>query len=339
MEQKKQSISVKLNGKEQSIRESTEVAATTEQQNENQVHHLPPQNVIDFNEKHDIRKRNGQPYWDDGNREKSPKIPFKRKKKPQSSPKRPFPFMLVAALLSAVIVGISLGLVMLNVFTNNEQVEGNETTTGAVPSFSENAVGLPTLTLEVVQGAAFTEREQGLGTVAKLHEKNLAAVLTEETDPIYMFIGVAGDRAQATKLSGLYEGYGQETYLKSYRVDGQAVQDQGEEVKQWFTEAISIYQETVQLSIDGLNGGVMITEDRMNQLEEKLNSLQESRNQAFSQLPKEAQTHALAIGDKLVLAKDGLKEALSSSEEKDLWSAQQSLLEVLVQYELLIKSL
>ena len=341
MEREKYSISVRLNGKEQRVREvADEIVAARECEDESMI--PQPDNVIDFGKLQEERKRNGQPYWDDGNRERSPKLPFKRKKKPFSGVKKPrFPMMLIAALFSAVVVGLSLGFMVLTVFTGNQAgvVDGGETATGAIPTFSAEGGKSPVLSVEVVQGGAFSDAKKGAEIVTRLQEQGLAATLTKTTDPLYMFIGVGGDRAQASKISALYEGYGQETYLKSYRVDGQTLSGQAEEVTGWFVNALARYKELLQLSVDGLGEGAMITPERIKQLDQSMNSLQKERDQAFTKLPEQTQPHALAMGDALVDAADELGQYLKSSDEQALWKTQQALLDALVHYEQVTQSL
>ncbi len=343
VEREKHSISIRLNGKEQKVREVTDeiVAAQENEFIDDEI--IPkPDNVIDFGKLQDERKRNGQPYWDDGNREKSPKLPFKRKKKPFSEVKKPrLPMMLITALLAAVVIGLGLGFMVLTVFTGNDQevADGGAVATGAIPTFSDEKTGLPVLSVEVVQGGAFSDAETGAQTVARLHEQGLAATLTQTTDPIYMFIGVGGDRSQASQVGALYEAYGQETYLKSYRIDGQALAEQEVIVSNWFTNALNRYKELLQLSVDGLDGGAMITVERVKQLEQSLESLQAERDQVFSQLPQQAQPHALAMGGELVNAVDTLTLYADTSDERALWQTQQALLEALVHYEEVVQSL
>ncbi|WP_332629265.1 hypothetical protein [Halalkalibacter flavus] len=361
MEQDKYKISVRLNGKEQKIEDrireddssknthnaqdvSEEIVAARDNTAEDLSEIIPqPDNIIDFGSKQEERKRNQQPYWDDGFSEKSPKLPFKRKKKSYHAKNKPkFPVMLVVALFSAVIVGLSLGFMVLTVFTGSgASIAGaGETVTSAIPTAAEAGGNtFPDLALEVVQGGAFGEQSTGQEIVAKLQEQGLAAALTQSTDPIYMFIGAGGDRAQATKISSLYEGYGQDTYLKTYRVDGQTVTGQAEEVTAWFTNAISHYKELLQLTVDGFGGGSLLTSERIEQVEKTTASLQADRDQAFTNLNQPVQDQALALGDNLVLAGDKLSAYVNSKEEKDLWQAQQALLDALVNYELIVEAL
>ncbi|KHF40944.1 hypothetical protein [Halalkalibacter okhensis] len=346
-EEKKQTISVRLNGKEPKFHEhqkgKNEMAAVREDAVEDQAEIIPqPDNIIDFGSKHEERKRNEQPYWDDGFSEKSPKLPFKRKKKSYHAKNKPkFPVMLVMALFSAVVVGLSLGFMVLTVFTGNGTsiVDAGESVPEVAAVSEAGGSGLPDLTLEVVQGGAFGEQSTGQEVVGKLQEQGLAATLTQSTDPIYMFIGAGGDRAQATKISALYEGYGQDTYLKTYRVDGQTVSGQAEEVTTWFTNAISHYKELLQLTVDGFGGGSLLTAERIEQVESTTANLQADRDQAFANMTQPVQDQALALGDNLVLANEKLSSYVNTKEERDLWLAQQALLDALVNYELVIEAM
>ncbi|ARK31595.1 hypothetical protein [Halalkalibacter krulwichiae] len=366
MNQDKHKISVRLNGKEQTLKRETqdriqvdsevfsneqvrseEIVPTREQEEIDVAEIIPqPDNVIHFEKKHEERKRNGQPFWDDGNREKSPKLPFKRKKKSATNNSRPkIPLMMVVAVCSAIIVGLGFGTMILTVFKGSsvpvvQGVEQEEATQAAASvDATVEGTALPTLSIEVVQGAAFTELAQGEEVVARIHEQGLAGTLTKGTDPIYMFIGAGGDRAQATKIGSLYEEYGQDTYLKSYQVDGQDITGQAEEVSAWFTNAIDHYKKVMQLSVDGLNGGSLITTESVKSIEENAQALQAERDVAFSHLTGDSQQHALEMGDKLVLAGQKLKEYESKGEQDALWQSQQAILDALVSYEQVVQSL
>lgn len=343
MEREEHSISVRLNGKEQRVREvKNEIVSTRDEELQDEIVVPQPNNVIDFGKLQEERKRNGQPFWDDGNREKSPKLPFKRKKKSFSRVKKPrIPMMLVAALLSAIGIGLLFGFTVLTIFTGDSRgiADSGESVNGTVPTFSAVETGLPILSVEVVQGGAFSDEGKGAEVATNLQEQGLAATLTKTTEPIYMFIGVGGDRAQANKIADLYEGYRQETYLKSYRIDGQFLTEQDEKVSNWFANAIALYKEILQLSVDGLDGGTMITAERVKQLDQSLQALQVEREQAFMKLPTETQPHALAMGDSLLNATEKLRLYVESPTEEELWQTQQTILDALVHYEQVIQSL
>jgi stage II sporulation protein B len=363
MNQDKYKISVRLNGKEQTVKEpkqdklkvgpsvlkdddiTNQIVAAREDELGDTEEIIPkPDNVIDFGRRHEERVRNGQPYWDDGNRENSPKLPYKRKKKPFSNVNRPkIPIMLIVAIFSAIVVGLGFGTVILTVFTGNNVSVGDSEEVVAIeptetPTVSEEG-GLPTLNLEIVQGGAFKEMAKGEEVAARIQEQGLASTLTQGTDPIYMFIGAGGDRAQANKIGQLYESYGQDTYLKTYRVEGQNITGQAENVSAWFTNAITQYKEILQLSVDGLSGGSLITVDRVKQIEEKADLLLSERDQAFSHLSGSSQEYALIMGDNLVIAGKKLTEFQSSKEPEALWKSQQALLDALVNYEQVIQSM
>ncbi|MCM3759766.1 hypothetical protein M3212_03075 [Alkalihalobacillus oceani] len=337
MEREKHSISVRLNGKEQKVKE-----VAYEKQDDDSSLIPRPNNVLDFKKRQAERKRNEQPYWDDGNRERSPGLPFKRKKKALYNSAKPHLSMtLLAAICSALVIGIGMGLVVLTLFTGDpaEGTEASSTSADAIPAFSGTESGLPVLTVEVVQGGAFEAAEKGMESVEILQERGLAALLTEHTDPFYMFIGLGGDRAEAGRISTLYQEYGQDTYVKSYRIEGQAVTGQAEEVASWFGRAMEQYKELLRLSVDGLTGGTLTTAEKVTGLEQTLDALLAERDQVFSQLSEEAHPSALALGDALVKGKDQLKLYAETEDTAALWGTQQALLEALLAYEQLIAAL
>ncbi|NEU29775.1 hypothetical protein GN156_03165 [bacterium LRH843] len=352
MEREKHTISVRFNGKEQIVREvPNEVGAAGKEFDETIIPR--PDNVIDFGKIQEERRLNGQPYWDDGNRENSPKLPYKRKKKSFfEGRKTNFPFILVGAIFSAIAVGLCLGFMVLTIFTG-QLGEGSEASVGVrgldasataeavtptIPAVIPKETNLPSLAVEVVQGGAFTDAVKGTEIVNQLKEKGFAATLTEGTDPIYLFIGLGDDRAQATKVGELYETISQETYLKSYDINGKGITGQAEEVTAWFTSAIAQYKELLQFSVGGLGEGTVVSKDKLQKLTKSLETLQVERA-AFTKLPEQAQTHANAFADSLTETKNGLSQFHETSDKRALWKTQQSLLNGLIHYDQLIKSL
>src|SRR5690606_30921554 len=84
-------------------------------------------NVIDFAKKKK-EKRDIQPFWDDGNRDKIPKIPHNdRKKKRRKGMKfsiRNLPITFIIASASAILVGISLGITILTLMSDSNEANG-----------------------------------------------------------------------------------------------------------------------------------------------------------------------------------------------------------------------
>ncbi|WP_088103708.1 hypothetical protein [Halalkalibacter urbisdiaboli] len=342
MEQEQHKISVRLNGKEQKINDVQNKVDSKQEADHELVEDtfIPqPDNVIQLGEVQEQRKKNGQPYWDDGIREKGPKLPFNRKKKPRSQKtKRSFPTMIFMIICSAVIVGVSFGFMVLTIFTGNnaQQVEMGVQTASDVPTFGEGVVGMPVFTVDVVQGGAYSDQVKGEETVKRIQEKGFAAALTKGTEPVYLFIGLGGDRAQSSAISQLYEGHNQEMYLKTYRVENK-LDEVDSEVTDWFFEASGSFKDMVQLTVDGLTReGASLTSGQVEQMNEQLALLQGKRDGAFEKLPDQVQPHALEMGDALVQAGKALEKYVKTEDKQQLWSAQNELLHALISYEQVI---
>lgn len=181
----------------------------------------PSQKIIDFAKKRE-EKRNIKPFWDDGNHENIPKIPPNdRKKKRRQWQKfslKNLPLSLIAAALSAIIVGVSLGVTMLTLFTGDKSSENVERTASAA---SVNEGGrLPALESYIVQGGAFSQLEKAKHLTTTLQDRGQAAVLVSNTKNYYVFIGIAGTKEEAEKMSQEFRKNGMDTYVKRHTVHG-----------------------------------------------------------------------------------------------------------------------
>ncbi len=337
MKEEKRSISIRVNGK------ACEPKETVTNNEDNLI--PQPTNVIDFSKKQEERTWGRQPYWDDGNREKSPKIPFKRKKKTPLGLKqsKKFPFVLAAALCSAIVIGLSLGFMVLSIFTGDpvEMTDHGQGTNAVAPTSSNdgNKIGLPVLTVEVVQGGAFSSIEKGKEVVATLKSQNLAAVLLETENPIYLFIGVGQDREQAEKLNEIYVQKGYETYLKTYTIDGEVVAGQAGEANAWFERAFKEYNTLLQMTNAQLQGNEDEIDEEIAQVEKGLAILAVEQDKAWKQLPDDAKVHAQALVDALTSAKNELIKTKQTESNDVLWQSEQALLDVLIHYERMINSM
>ncbi|WP_100373636.1 hypothetical protein [Bacillus sp. FJAT-45037] len=347
MNRDKRTISVKLNGKEEVTKEvENEVTATREdkyvEEDSFGVSIPEPDKVIDFEALQAEREKRKVPFWDDGNREKSPKLPVNRKKKSSRS----FDFMLppflkslslvpIAVLLSAIIVGVSFGLVVKNVFTGGEGPPdvAQQMTTGAIPTFQTTEQSLPSVTVEVIQGGAFSTIEKAQEMAEHFQRIGLASVLTNSTDPTYLFVGLGADRASTTALATTLQAEGKETYLKSFSISGEGMSGVDDAASDWYASGLGLFQAMMQVTTDQLTTGVSGSADQLKQIEAGLQELQQSREQAIFLTPEAAQASALVMGTELEAAKGHLNQFEGSKDNKELWKAQQSLLRVLMAYE------
>ncbi|WP_413379389.1 hypothetical protein [Alkalihalobacillus sp. 1P02AB] len=326
----------------QSYQNATEMGASSEMELEVP---LPNQKVIDFGQLQEERKRNADPFWDDGNREQGPSLPYKRKKKKKGNFSfQDFPVMTVMAIFSAIIVGLSFGFVIKTIFTGESDV--SITQNGAVPVMSNNGVDAgatnhqlqwPRLTAEVVQAGAFSTLEKGNEMNEQMLSNGFPAVLLADTESFYLFIGLAADRAEAQNVSAYFVGEGQETYVKTYQINGDSVPPSVES-QAWFEEATQLFQQLSTLSAAALTKEAMISASQLDASTNKVNTLSEQRDAAFSDLPDEIKPYALEMADRLKEANTALVSYNESQSTSDAIKVQQALLSVLNNYSLMMNT-
>ncbi len=384
VEQDKPRISVKLNGKEHSfheiekvrkekdlqvIREKTEETEHTKlkepkEEQELKNSQVPPihqalegtslgqhdyfaNNIIDFNKLKEEREIRKEPYWDDGNREWSPKLPpVKRKKKTAERLKKSLsglPISLILAGVSAIIVGVGFGFMVLTAFTG--EADGNTASLMPQSEVIETAtngqageITLPDLSVEIVQGGAFSTSEKGNEIVSLIKQRGQAAVLKTDSDPMYMFIGLGLQKDEAGRISQLYQQQGQETYVKPFAVNGSLHSVDSEAVKQYFTQGGAMFNELARFSVAGLAGQSVALEN----IEKFLGHYQEWNKQGttiIAELPEGAQGHAKQFISSMAKAASEIEGYKGKQQEIRLWGIQQHLLEALLSYEALIHAL
>ncbi len=366
-------ISIVLNGKEktydelekdkqayeevlnQEITATEEISATQEKDEHDEFPWLLSDNtqkqsspkIVDLGERRRDKSKLEAPYWDDGKSERSPKLPhIKRKKKKRfefNFNLKALPLGLIGIVMSAIIVGVSFGFMMLTIFTG----EANETSTPAtnpVQAPVSNEVPpvamkgeIPVLGVEVVQGGAFSQVETGDETAQIIKENGFAATLAETSDRVYLFIGLGLDREQARVIGDIYDANGQEVYLKPYAVSANGIVENDGQAS-FLQTGVDLYQQITLLSVNGFaNGGSLYTEKMLSDLtaihDEFLVLVDAFSNNEVQQ------PLATAFQSALIGAYDSLQNFISSNSEADLWQVQQHLLNGLTTYEQLITTL
>ncbi|TMW71591.1 hypothetical protein [Alteribacter natronophilus] len=269
---KKNVITIRMNGEKKLIFRDeddsgsvqSEEAASEKNRDEPEVFHWvlaaeePPGsdhtadqgNVVDFGKHHKEKSILRKPFWDDGNRDGSPKLPpVKRKKKRPVRrkfvlPELQLPGRMLAVVMSAIIVGTGFGLMLYTIFTTGEgdyassaaapaaeEASGGEMDGGSIEASApvgsvtddEFTGGVPNLTVHVVQGGAFSTAEKGSEAVRSMRTEGYPAVLTGNTDPSFMFIGIAPNKGAGDDIAAAYTQAGYDTYPKVFSVSGENV--------------------------------------------------------------------------------------------------------------------
>lgn len=235
--------------------------------------------------------------------------------------------------MSAIVVGLGLGIVVFQFFLNDDTAYGEAVIPAQATVYTD--VSFPSLHVDVVQGAAFTDMETAEKVVLETKEKGLPAVLIPGEETQYMFLGVANDQARGTELSEHYGEQGQETYVKTYTVEGGEVSVGGEDAANWYTSANAVYQFLNNVSSQFIvaNERGSISKENIAQLNQSVEHLRDSRDRAFSQMNEQAREKSLQYADTLFSAVKELNTYHESNENDALYHIQQQLLQLIVQYE------
>lgn len=350
-------ISIVLNGKQKPYDElakdeltyseflNQENSATKEDESEEfqwvlseEMKEAASKKIVDLGERRRDKKKLSAPYWDDGKSEDSPKIPYtKRKKKRRLQfDFKSLPLGLIGIIASAIVVGVSFGLMMLTIFTG-EKAQGTvdtpiETPQAIAPVTTSNGQ-VPTLGIEIIQGGAFSIYAKGEEIAQGLKNNGFASVVTKETEPAYLFIGLGLNKEQANAVADIYKASGQDIYLKPYAVASQATIESEEQLN-FLQTAVDFYQQLTLLSVNGLtNGGSLVTDETFQTLASSKNELALLTN-GFAEESRQA--IATSFQTELTMALTTIENFSSTNDRSLLWQTQQHLLNGLLLYEELV---
>ncbi|MDQ0256509.1 stage II sporulation protein B [Evansella vedderi] len=368
--EKKNNISIRLNGKEKPYYERKqdvksnkpytnheEVAAAKEEtqtgwmsfdKEEKDKEKDKSTNVVDLGKIREEKTDRSMPFWDDGKRDYGPRLPpFGRKKRRPIKFNLEFLFnSLFLSIVAAIVVGSAFGLMLLNIFTDNETpalVNGSEnggvTTEQESPVVGDNeALGHPIPIAEffVVQGGAFSTTEKGTETVNNFHSKGLPGVLTENTDPYFLFVGVGYTREDADKIASVYEELQQETYIKGFGVAPEA----GEVSEEWahFMERGIIWMEqAASVSAKELAGDSLSESE----IEGMLEAGQQWKNAFRDVEPRGEGDPVYELGKQWVQTAEPAFQVFTSGaiSSEIAWDAQSKVLESILIYENLVETI
>ncbi|RXI98408.1 hypothetical protein DS745_18965 [Anaerobacillus alkaliphilus] len=357
-------ISIVLNGKEKLYEElekdkqayeevlNEEIAATQEEERSEEFEWIlsdpsqkkPATKVVDIGERRRDKKRLVGPYWDDGKSVDSPKLPSTKRKKKQNFEFKSLPLGLIGIVLSAIVVGVSFGFMMLTIFTGEKGdplVTPTTTPVQSQPQVEAPIVmtpgQIPILGVEVVQGGAYSLLEKGQEVSQELISQGFAAAVTQNTDPVFLFIGLGLDKEQAAVVAEKYRENGQEVYLKPYAVTATGIIETQEQAS-YLETGVDLYQQLTLLAVNGMaTGGSLITDETLNELTETYKTLISIVDPFLTN--DIHQQNAVIFQTALTGAYESIKGYASTNNQSNLWKAQQYLLDGLFAYENLIKNL
>lgn len=318
-------------------------------------------NVIDFGQRLEVKRNGNKRRYEKvfkgskmfSSEKKHTYMLNKKKKRPPiligNNPQNALIKKLIFVLLSAIVIGIGFGYVLLSIFTDisEEQTAGSNTyngENGQASALGNNSGGagagggqaagtngaaainsIASLKLEVIQGGAFGSEESANQFADNLKDRGAAAVVLPKSNPVLMFIGLGTNRDELESLGQYYLDLGQEIYIKSFNlseIDGAKVGNP--KVTEYVSTGLNIYQSVIQLSAQSF---------QQNRLEKSaVDSIGTSLSNWNKSKPTELPTALEQFSGSLSKANQALASYQIKPDQQQLWNAQQALLEGLLAY-------
>lgn len=238
------------------------------------------------------------------------------------------PWALVAAVASAILIGISLGFVTLT-FTNGDTTNhtaGEAVEVSTTPAAPESASDTqPSETeLYVIQGGAFSTSEASKQVSETFKQGGYPVTIESGGDTELLYIAAAGTKEEAIQLVDLYKEAGHDAFVKKYEVPTPSGEQT--EVMKWFDQAGAYLAEVAEASAKNL-GETPFEEAEMATLTQHLTQLENQRDAMMESAPDEVKASA-----QTVMAKLAESSQLLQAETKDNWKVQQLILEAMPIY-------
>lgn len=155
--------------------------------------------------------------------------------------------LLLVTILSAVVLGVVIGAVMLKLLTVFEADEASVAVSGHV----NGAAGQKSevLTAYVLQGGVFAKKKNAEEWLAKYNKAGVPATLWKQDESYYLFAGVATAESQAAEQAAEMKQKKLDIYVKEWTApiaNGFLT----EKEKKWIGEFSTIWSTTLQQSVE-----------------------------------------------------------------------------------------
>lgn len=351
MDKPEERISIRINGKEKILLSeqelNEEVAAAKEAEiedfdleEENHADEEILDNVIDFEErrtgkrKKRVRSQVKKPILSKKKKNCFPR--FRQKKQPTSYFKK-----LMIALIAAVIIGTGFGYILLSLFTDitsENEIDKTITNGQAVSQYAVAAeeseteqatdILVPTvinsMSVEVIQGGAFSSEESASQYALKIKEGGAAAVIVPESNPVLMFIGIGTSSSELEEISAYYQEKGQEIYIKRISTSAVETSRLNNQEAAFVSKGQSLFQSFISVSTEAF--------DSKSISEESWKDIETNFSQWTGLKPSQLPDSLESFSEKLSTAYQALAIYRSTNDEEELWKTQQVLLEGWILY-------
>lgn len=190
----------------------------------------------------------------------------------QGKPKMPMPIILA---IVAVLVGTSLGLIVIRTITSEQAVpqvsDPPKQNIPATAPVTESSTDNMTVQAFLVQGGVFSAEESAKEVQALIHSKNLPAEVFKVDNTYYVFLGAAENLGAAKELALLYKANGIDVFWKEFDFTTKLAKENQETEK--LLSAYSALAELSAAEIRKVESNVEVS-----QVKQQLNEVQSSEN-------------------------------------------------------------
>lgn len=301
--------------------------------------------IVDFGKMRKDRITRSQPYWDDGRRDQGPRLPlFGRKKRyPLRFTTNFIVNSIIFSIVAAIAIGGAFGIILLKMITNDDSssIVNNQNENGTQVEENNSPVTsgelanspIPSLQLFVIQEGAYSTIDKGMEVAQSLQRENLPATISENSELVYLFMGVSNSRENGEQLTTFFQELGKEPYMKAYEVS-QPSRLVTEQWNDFMVQGIAWMNQAAQISSEKIVDS-SIQEAEIQDILNKGNAWKTS-------------FHALQLenseNDLLLFAENWInnyREVHTLIEnqgvtDKVAWEMQQAVLQAMIQYEELV---
>ncbi|OZM57861.1 hypothetical protein CIB95_05755 [Lottiidibacillus patelloidae] len=246
----------------------------------------------------------------------------------------------------ALFIGISLGVIILKMFSTTGQTEDvpvNGNGTPAVvdqgdeeedPPNTKSPVtsDLPSLAVNIIQIGVYSSQAKADEIIQEVKNNGLVAASLENEGLFYVFVGVTSTKDQAMALSSNYSSANEEDpYVKEFVMKGGTFSSTDSNKVALVENAAKEYSELVLLTSAALTTG-SFDEKKWSEVKEMITSL-EGIASSIETLTSEEKTFVTNV----INAGKSFNEYKESGQASHLWASEQHLLNALTVYGLLFK--
>lgn len=265
---------------------------------------------------------------------------------------------IVMAGVSAVLVGMALGYIMLNVFASMETPEASSSTAyqddvdnepsttetnsneestssgtppadqnteGEAAAASQTSISLPAVRAFVVQAGIFSTQDQAEVMQSNIESKGVRTFIWPRDGQFYLFAGIAPSKAEGEQIATLLKAQEIEVYVKEWSVPGGKM-DLNQTEGDWIQKGMEQWQTVLGPAAALLYAG-----------EGDVKAMSSSINTWSSSKPEGASDLSSAIDQHFSQYVSSVDTYRSNKSTASLWDIQASLFGVWLAYEQMIQ--